>query len=276
MKFFEELITSRQNRIVVDAVKLSDKKGRESVGMFRFDGVKLFEEAVKKGVVIKKILVNEGKLDRLYDRIKACEAELSEAVVYTISGELFEKISEENSPEGLICIAEYPHKHVRKATKSDFLDTASDKTNRVVLLESVRDPGNMGTIIRSAAAFGVDALAISSDCADIYNPKTVRGAMGALFKMNIYVFDDIKTAISALVDSGRKVYAAALDKTAVRLDEVELSRGDSVIIGNEGHGLSEETIEACTRSLYIPMEEGSESLNAAIAASVIMWNMYSK
>ena len=167
-------------------------------------------------------------------------------------------------------------KHVKKATKDDFFDTASDKTKRVVLLESVRDPGNMGTIIRSAAAFGVDALAISSDCADIYNPKTVRGAMGALFKMNVYVFDDIKTAVSSLVDSGRKVYAAALDKTAVRLDEVELSAGDAVIIGNEGHGLSQETIEACTRSLYIPMEEGSESLNAAIAASVIMWNMYSK
>ena len=276
MKFSEELITSRQNRIVVDAVKLSDKKRRESVGMFRFDGVKLFEEAVKKGVVIKKILVSEGKLDRLSSRIKACESGLSETVIYTVSDELFNKISEENSPEGLICVAQYPDKHVKKATKDDFFDTASDKTKRVVLLESVRDPGNMGTIIRSAAAFGVDALAISSDCADIYNPKTVRGAMGALFKMNVYVFDDIKTAVSSLVDSGRKVYAAALDKTAVRLDEVELSAGDAVIIGNEGHGLSQETIEACTRSLYIPMEEGSESLNAAIAASVIMWNMYSK
>ena len=276
MKFSEELITSRQNRIVVDAVKLSDKKRRESVGMFRFDGVKLFEEAVKKGVVIKKILVSEGKLDRLSSRIKACESGLSETVIYTVSDELFNKISEENSPEGLICVAQYPDKHVKKATKDDFFDTASDKTKRVVLLESVRDPGNMGTIIRSAAAFGVDALAISSDCADIYNPKTVRGAMGALFKMNVYVYDDIKTAVSSLVDSGRKVYAAALDKTAVRLDEVELSAGDAVIIGNEGHGLSQETIEACTRSLYIPMEEGSESLNAAIAASVIMWNMYSK
>ena len=92
--------------------------------------------------------------------------------------------------------------------------------------------------------------------------------------MNILMFDDITQAINSLRKCGRKVYAAALDKTAVRLNEVDFETSDTVIVGNEGHGLSEKTVSACTRSLYIPMEEGSESLNAAIAASVIMWNMY--
>ena len=93
-------------------------------------------------------------------------------------------------------------------------------------------------------------------------------------KGNIFVFDDIRVAIECLKSSGRRVYAAALDKTAVSLDKVAFGKGDTAIVGNEGHGLSPEAVSACTQSLYIPMEEGSESLNAGVAASVILWKMY--
>ena len=274
MKFFDEVITSRQNRIVVDTVKLGEKKARESVGLFRFDGVKLLEEALLKGVVIKRILLCQSKAEAILQRLGACEDKLEGIAVSVLEDSVFSKVSEESAPEGVICVAEFPKRHVRCAGKDELLETAKDKSRRVLLLESVRDPGNMGTVMRSAAAFGVDTMVISRDCADVYNPKTVRGAMGALFKMNIFVFEDIKEAIECLRENGRRVYAAALDKSAVRLDEVSFDKGDAVIIGNEGHGLTSETVSACDRSLYIPMEEGSESLNAAIAASVIMWNMY--
>ena len=274
MKIAEEIITSRQNRIVVDAVKLCEKKTRESLRLFRFDGCKLFEEALEKDVEIVRVLLGESKSKELLAKVETKKDKLGEAVVSVLSDDVFSKVSEENAPEGIICIAKYPPNHVRTASCEELECTASDIKHRIVLLESVRDPGNMGTIIRSAAAFGVDTLVISRDCADIYNPKTVRGAMGALFKMNILVFDDITQAINLLRKCGRKVYAAALDKTAVRLNEVAFEPSDTVIVGNEGHGLSEKTVSACTRSLYIPMEEGSESLNAAIAASLIMWNMY--
>ena len=274
MKFFDEVITSRQNRIVVDTVKLGEKKARESVGLFRFDGVKLLEEALLKGVVIKRILLCQSKAEAILQRLGACEDKLEGIAVSVLEDSVFSKVSEESAPEGVICVAEFPKRHVRRAGKDELLETAKDKSRRVLLLESVRDPGNMGTVMRSAAAFGVDTMVISRDCADVYNPKTVRGAMGALFKMNIFVFEDIKEAIECLRENGRRVYAAALDKSAVRLDEVSFDKGDAVIIGNEGHGLTSETVSACDRSLYIPMEEGSESLNAAIAASVIMWNMY--
>ena len=274
MKFFDEVITSRQNRIVVDAVKLGEKKARESAGLFRFDGVKLLEEALLKGVAIKRILLCQSKAEAILQRLGGYEDKLEGAALSVLEDSVFSKVSEENAPEGVICIAEFPKHHVRRADKNELSRTAKDKSKRVLLLESVRDPGNMGTIMRSAAAFGVDTMVISRDCADVYNPKTVRGAMGALFKMNIFAFDDIKEAIECLRENGRKVYAAALDKSAVRLDEVSFDKGDAVIIGNEGHGLTAETVGACDKSLYIPMEEGSESLNAAIAASVIMWNMY--
>lgn len=274
MKFFDEVITSRQNRIVVDTVKLGEKKARESVGLFRFDGVKLLEEALLKGVAIKRILLCRSKADAILQRIGAYEDKLEGAAVSVLEDSVFSKVSEESAPEGVICVAEFPRHHVRRAGAEELSGVAKDKSRRVLLLESVRDPGNMGSVMRSAAAFGVDTMAISRDCADVYNPKTVRGAMGALFKMNIFVFEDIKEAIECLRSNGRKVYAAALDKSAVRLDEVSFDKGDAVVIGNEGHGLTPETVSACDKSLYIPMEEGSESLNAAIAASVIMWNMY--
>ena len=132
----------------------------------------------------------------------------------------------------------------------------------------------MGTILRSASAFGIDCVVLSSDCADIYNPKTIRGAMGALFRTKIVFAEDIVAAISCLRERGHCVYAAALDPKAVRLGRDTLSRGDCVMIGNEGHGLSAAAIQAAEKSLYIPMEEGSESLNAAIAASVLLWSLY--
>lgn len=274
MKIADEIITSRQNRIVVEAVKLSEKKARDASCLFRFDGVKLFEEALSKGVEIVRVLLCESKAAMLLEKIGERGNMLDDAYVSVLSDELFAKVSEENAPEGIICIAKYPARHIRNASARELQSAVSDKTAKIMLLESVRDPGNVGTIMRSAAAFGVDILILSRDCADIYNPKTVRGAMGALFKLNILTVDGICGAIDALRANGRNVYAAALDKDAVRLDEVCFEKTDAVVIGNEGHGLSENAVKACTRSLYIPMEDGSESLNAAIAASVIMWNMY--
>lgn len=273
MKITDEIITSRRNPTVVEAVKLSEKKARESVGLFRFDGVKLFEEAVQKGVSITRVLLCESRAKALLPKLERLSA-LANTAVSVLSDDVFAKISEEQAPEGIICIAEFPEKHVKKTDKAVFESVASDRARRMMLLESVRDPGNMGTVMRTAAAFGIDTLVVSRDCADIYNPKTVRGAMGALFKMNIFVFDDICDAVEILRKSGRSVYAAALDKNAVRLDETVFEPGDTVVIGNEGHGLSERAVNACTKSLYVPMEEGSESLNAAVAAAVIMWSMY--
>ena len=275
MRVTDEIITSRRNPTVVETVKLSDKKTRDKEGLFRFDGFKLFSEAVEKGVFIERILLCESRAGEFMPRLEGCKG-LDGVAVSVLADDVFAKVSEEQAPEGLICVARFPKKHIKKATRKDLEVTARDMHRRILMLESVRDPGNMGTVMRSAAAFGVDTLVISRDCADIYNPKTVRGAMGALFRLNIFVFDDICEAVNLLMESGRKVYAAALDREAVRLDETEFSPSDTALIGNEGHGLSKEAINVCTRSLYIPMEEGCESLNAGVAASVILWSMYRK
>jgi TrmH family RNA methyltransferase len=152
--------------------------------------------------------------------------------------------------------------------------SANAKGKRVLMLESVRDVGNIGTIIRSARAFGIDLLVISTDCADLYNPKTIRASMGALFTQRIVVLESISSAAFALRSNGSRVYAAALVRDAKKLGEIELKMGDAILIGNEGHGLSQESVNACDECVYIPMEAGSESLNASIAASICMWELY--
>jgi TrmH family RNA methyltransferase len=128
--------------------------------------------------------------------------------------------------------------------------------------------------MRVAAALGVDRVIMSRDCADIYNSKTVRASMGAIFALKTDRVESISVAIAQLRDSGRRVFAAALDENAHKLGELEIRKGDCVLIGNEGHGISNEAIQTCDASVYIPMSEGVESLNAATAAAVLAWEFF--
>ena len=188
-----------------------------------------------------------------------------------MSDDIFEKISEEKSPEGVITIAKYIDKLQKNATIYNSVHFLQMKNESIVLLESVRDPSNVGAIIRSAAAIGIDRLILSADCADIYHPRAVRGSMGTVFNQPIDRVSDLAATIAELRQSGRRVFAAALDERAQSLGEFEILAGDTVVIGNEGHGLSSEVIAACSGSVIIPMSERAESFNAAVAASILMW-----
>ena len=138
-------------------------------------------------------------------------------------------------------------------------------------MESLRDPGNLGTVIRSAKALKVESIIISSDCADVYNPKTLRASMGGVFGVQLYSFASLVPVVRKIRESGGRVFAAALDRNAIGLDRLEIARGDVFAIGNEGHGLSRELIESCDGSVFIPISDGSESLNASAAAAIILW-----
>ncbi len=140
-------------------------------------------------------------------------------------------------------------------------------------LSSVRDPGNIGTLMRTASAFGVDTLILSSDCADIYNPKTVRASMGALFRQKTVIADDLAALLSNLKTSGRRIIAAEPDASALPIGEAKLSAEDCIVIGNEGHGVSEEVLAVCDTSVFIPISSSTESLNASVAGAVLMWEM---
>lgn len=286
IRFDGDVITSRQNRRVVELMKLDDRRAREKNRLFRFDGIKLLCEALRRGVELDSVFLRVGTAEKVEERMKelyGCTLEQVDCPVFGVEDSLFEKISQENAPEGVITVAKYIdkcHKNIIIYNK-DEIQPRSDVP--VILLESVRDPLNVGAIIRSAAALGIGHLILSADCADIYHPRTVRAAMGPLFSMPITRVEDLAGTVSALRADGRRIYAAALDDTAIRLGspEMEADQGSNAgangaVIGNEGHGLSEAVINACDRSVYIPMNADTESLNAGVAAALLMWELCKK
>ena len=268
-----EIITSRQNPLVQLTVSLADRKHRTKEGLFRFDGKKLLFEALDKNLPLTAILYRASAYAELSARVaeKGLPAGVRTAV---LADSLFDRISEEKSPDGVICLSKHLDKFHKIITidKRYALEDALEN-GRTLALESVRDPGNLGTIIRSAAAFGITNLVLSADCADIYHPRTIRAAMGALFSKKILITEDLPDALRVLSARGR-VYAAALDETAKRLGKVNFGENDTVVVGNEGHGISAAALAAATDKLFIPMQAGVESLNAGVAASVLLWELY--
>ena len=279
MEWSHEIVRSRQNRTVVELCKLTDRKAREATKSFRFDGVKLFCEAVKNGVELQTVFLKESQVDAIRSTLAArgfSKAFAGDGRVVILSDDLFDKISEEKSPEGIICCAKYIDKLQKNITIYNSADFLRMENERIVLLESVRDPSNIGAVIRSAAAIGVDRLIVSADCADVYHPKAVRASMGTLFNQPIDRANDLPSAIEGLRASGRRVFAAALDEDAEILGSFSIQAGDCVVIGNEGHGLTAETVRACDACVMIPMTDRAESFNAAVAASLLMWEFTRK
>ena len=260
-------ITSKANSTIVKIGKLDNKKYRNEEKLFVCNGVKLFIEAAKFNAKIKYIILNntinfDEEIVQLIKNKQDCGAS-----VLCVSENVFNKLSDEQAPQGIITVCEYfEEKHTFSTNvKNVNLD------EKVMLFESIRDPGNVGTIIRNSAAFGIDRLIFSSDCADIYSSKVIRAAMGAVFKVKIDIVDDIEGTILSLKNNGKRVLGAALKHNSLVLGKDELSTHDAVIIGNEGHGLSEKVLSLCDNTLFIPMCENTESLNAAIATAIIMW-----
>lgn len=268
-----EVITSRQNPTVKRICALLDKKARKKERLFRFDGIKLLGEAVKKGVRIELLAVSEAVSEGVWLQISSlieCGAIAKEKIIY-VSEQIFDKMSEENAPEGVITVARFIEERHKVISSVEQYSIGGEE--RILLAESLRDPGNLGTVIRSSAALGIDRLIITDDCADLYNPKTVRAAMGGLFSLDIDVVaqSELSALIVNLKNNGRRIYATALTDNARLIGDIELARGDAFVIGNEGHGLSESTVLAASGVAIIPMTEGSESLNAAAAAAICIW-----
>lgn len=266
-----ELITSKNNPLVVRVGKLSEKKYRDEERLFRADGVKLFCEALRFGAPIEYVFIREDALDTAR---KLAEKEFSDASdiigrkkidAILLSRPAFEKITEEKASDGIVTVIRYlDNMHMNEPENIPFVE-------KTVVLDAVRDPGNLGAILRSAAAFGMKRVVMSRDCADIYNPKTLRASMGAVFKIATVSCEALPETVSRMRSAGHKIYATALNENARKLGSFEIAPSDAFLIGNEGHGLAEELISVCDETVFIPMAPGTESLNAAVAASICMW-----
>ena len=213
----------------------------------------------------------------MFDRLNAFSdnEKFADTAVVQLSENAFSKISGEKSPQGIILIIKY----LDFFSKLDIIykeEFFLKPEERAIILSSIRDPGNLGSVIRSAVAFGTEHIILSEDCVDLYNSKTVRAAMGSFFKIKATVVSDLVATISALRENGRSVYAAELRPGAVSLSDIDTSPCDIVVIGNEGHGIPEDISAACSASVYIPISENTESLNASVAAGVLMWEFSKK
>ena len=250
-----ERITSKNNPSVMAAAKLSDKKYREREGVFAFEGIKLFGEAVKNGASIRRVFVTEDAFEKYSEVLSS----VGEEKIFIVSDAVYEKLSFENAPQGVFTVAEY------------FSAKPKEDISLVLLLDGVADPGNFGAILRSADAFAIDAVYAGKNGADLYNPKTVRACMGSLFRVDVRRAASIEEEVLRLKEEGFRIYATTLNDASKDIRDVDLSGKIGFVIGNEGHGVSEAVIAACTGSVIIPMREGPESLNAAVASSVVMW-----
>jgi len=256
-------ITSRTNPAVIAAASLKEKKYRDKNCAFLIEGKKLFAEAVLSGVTIETVFA-------LASQVPFCRTYRPDGEIITVSESVLEKISTEKSPEGVICVAKYIDKS-HNINKIYTMEDFSGEGRRILLLSSLRDPGNLGTVIRSAAAFGCEEILLSADCADLYHPRTVRAAMGTLFRQRVTRVPSLSETVTAMNEGGYRVYAAVLDEKAERLDRMTIDRKTAFIVGNEGHGIDPAVTAAAGRTVYIPMAPGVESLNAAAAAAVFLW-----
>ncbi len=272
MKENKEIITSRNNPIVKFAASLGAKKGRDEARCFIAEGEKLTYEALSAHLPITHIFILESRASAVMPRLSRYTSDefFRDTEIILLSESAFAKISTEKSPQGIISVIKYLDffREIDIIYNEGFF---SKPTERALILSSVRDPGNVGAVIRSAVAFGVEHIILTADSADLYNPKTVRSAMGSLFRVKCTVVRDIVSSVKALISGGRRVFAAELSEGAKSLSEIDLQPTDIFIIGNEGHGIPSEVSGAASGSVYIPISSKTESLNAAVAAAVFMW-----
>lgn len=252
-------IESRSNPLIVRIAKLTARKEREAAKRFFFEGAHLLEEYLRFGHLPQIVFVCDGAERTYAPLLRQLPAEL----LCQVPEPVFAKLTTEQAPQGLLTVSSYLPE-IRQITE------ASQTPGQVLLLQSVRDNGNVGTAIRSAAALGWSVV-VSSDCADLYAPKTVRASMGTLFAGSVFVCDDPVAYVRSFHACGRRVYAATLGANSCRLGTFPLREDDGFVVGNEGQGVSAELADACGRTVLIPMTDRAESLNASIAASIIMW-----
>ena len=248
-----EQITSRKNPLIGHIRKLlSDRAYRRACGEFVGDGVKLLEEAVHWNAPLTCVVCTaDAQLPDLPDGVRAVE----------VPRDVMESISPMKAPQGALFLCRMPEQFVPETLEG----------NRWLVLDGLQDPGNVGTIWRTADALGADGLLLTGDCADPWNHKTVRSTMGACFRLPVCQVE--RQALPALLErSDLPLYATALRDDTIDLRDADLSRA-AVVIGSEGRGASEELLAASDKTLKIPMRARCESLNAAAAATVVLWEM---
>lgn len=254
-------LSSRSNPTIQAARSLQTAKGREAMGAFLLDGEHMVAEALAACPdKIRQLFVTAGKAEQFAPLI----ARAKDAEVFSVPQHVLEAISQVKTPQGIAAVCELPPDRA--------IEGMGDK---LLLLDGVQDPGNVGTIMRTLDAAGFDGAIMTRGCADPYSPKVLRATMGSIFRVQIARCEDALGAMEQLHTSGYETVATALGGEPF-YERTALPSRICVLIGNEGAGLSREAISAAKRSYSLPMRGGAESLNAGIAAAVVMYDLMNR
>ncbi len=245
-------ITSTTNEFVKNCAKLQQKKYRNETGKFLLEGYKAIKEAFDYGVELESVFVDKDRTDE-YDFVKNMIIKTSSAVLNKLSS------------------TESPPPAVAGAKQKIYNIDCFKKFNKVILLENIKDLGNLGTIIRTAVAFGCDGIVLYGDCADLYNPKCVRSAVGNLWKIPVIHIDDLSVLKRTFEKFSR---VATLPKSKNSLKKFKTDMPVLVMFGSEADGLSQILQDISTDNVKIEMSDNVESLNLASSASVVMYELF--
>ena len=242
------IITSKDNEIIKNIKKLKEKKYR--VDSYIVEGIKMVKEAISENQEIALIAIREDfKIDFDTKKIK----------IVTISNKIFNDISDVKTPQGILAVI--------KKNQNNQIETNQEY---ILALDSLQDPGNMGTIIRTADSANINQIIINKTTVDPYSPKVIRSTMGAIYRTNIIEVEDLKTTLKEMKSKGFQIITTDL-KATQSIYDINYNNKTVVVIGNEANGVSQEILQTADKKVIIPMLGKTESLNASIAASIMIY-----
>lgn len=255
----DKLITSKDNSLIkqISALQKSAKSRRES-GLFVLEGLRICGDACDNGIIFETLVLTESAEERYSEEVLRFRQNAGE--VCLLRGNLFKAVSDTTSPQGVLAVCRMP----------DAASKTIDPDGYYIALENIADPSNLGAVARTAEALGVSGIILSGNGCDPYSPKALRASMGTLLRMPVFIYDDFTEWVSL---SRLTAFGCVVDKEAFPIQEVKFPRGSLLIIGNEANGLTEPTKRAADRLITIPMAGSTESLNAATAAAICIWEM---
>ncbi len=253
-----QIISSKDNELIKHIRKLKDKKYRDESNEFIVEGIKLIEEAVNEGAKIKKIIICE-ETTNTYEIPAHMKLEIAKYECIYVTEKIFNLITQVTNPQGMMAIVE-------KTNIEKNIDFSEDI---IICLDDVQDPGNLGTILRTIDSIGLKQVIVSKETADAFNPKVVRSTMGAIFRVNIIETNNLIETIKQIKKRHFKLVVTSLQTTSSIYD-VEFNK-KIIVIGNESNGVSQEIQEMADVKAKIPMLGKTESLNASVAAGVVMY-----
>lgn len=253
-------ITAKNNPKIKELKSLvTSSSARRAASLFAAEGVRLCLDAVLSGLFIDSVFCTEECLLRNSDEVNKIKNAAKS--FYTVSKEIMKGVSDTVTPQGIICTVKFP--------ENDF---SLENGKKYIALDRIQNPDNLGAVARTAEALGLDGMIVGGGC-DIYNPKALRASMGALFRLPVKTAPDLGAALLSCREKGIPAFAAVPDRNAESITETDFSLGAVAVIGNEANGVSKEIIDMCSGRVTIKMDGRAESLNAAAASSIIIWEM---